>query len=153
MNLQLHKVAENTQKSNIISDYKPEFCDWYIAYAKENLNPDGFWGKHNIDESMKETWIKLYPEFKKTVALVPNITTDCLNQLLGNILTAAKAIGDVKTITQVVMKALDFKNTKEAGEIKEKGRTNKMARDVSDLDVSDLDEQTARDFMSSRNAM
>lgn len=137
-------------KYSIITEYDPSFCDMYIEYANEFVNPDGFWGKYNIDESMKDIWIKTYPEFKQTVTLIPNITTHVLNQNMQQVFKGAEKMGDMKTITQLVLKMLEFnfKVSKEGGEIKDKARTNKLAKDNSDMIVSDNDEQLVRDYMA-----
>jgi len=146
----IQAYSKSKQSSKIKTDYEPIFCDLYIEYAREFINPDGFWGKYNIDESMKEIWIKEYPDFKKAVALIPNITIDVLNQGVKKVLEGAAAHGDIKTITQIMLKMIDFqfRTGKESGDIKDKARTNKMAKDSSDLSMDADDEDSARDFMN-----
>lgn len=136
-------------KYSIITEYDPSFCDLYIEYAKTYANPDGFWGKYNIDESMKDVWIKSYPEFKQTVALIPNITINVLNESIQKVFELAVKTSDTRTVTQMVLKMLEFnfKVSKEGGEIKDKARTNKLAKDNSEMVVDDIDEKLARDYM------
>lgn len=141
---------EAKKKYNIITEYNPDFCDLYIEYANSYINPDGFWGEYKIDESMKDVWIKTHPRFKQTVALIPNITTHILNQSMSQIIKVAEKIGDIKTITQLTLKMMEFsfKVSKEGGEIKDKARTNKLAKDNSEMNVDEGDEQLAREYSS-----
>jgi hypothetical protein len=141
--MQTNLTTQNKPKTKIITEYKPEYCDLYIEYATKYLNPNGFWGQYNIDESVKETWIKTYPEFGQVVNLIPNITTHGINQSLKKLIDVATDMRDAKLIAQILLKAVDmqFRNDKETGEIKDRARTNKSARDKGDLSISDLDEE------------
>jgi len=54
-----------------------------------------------------------------------------------------------------LLKAVDmqFRNDKETGEIKDRARTNKSARDKGDLSISDLDEEIAKEALARKDLL
>jgi hypothetical protein len=153
--MQTNLSTTNKPKTKIITEYKPEYCDLYIQYATTYVNPNGFWGQYNIDESVKETWISTYPEFGQVVNLIPNITAHIINKSLKELLDKAALFGDVKLITQILLKVLDiqFRNDKETGEIKDRARANKTARDKGDLSISDYDEEIVKEALARKDLL
>lgn len=153
--MQTNLTTANKSKTKIITEYKPEYCDLYIQYASTYVNPNGFWGEHSIDESVKETWIKQYPEFGQVITLIPHITTDVINKMLKNLLDTAAGMGDVKLITQILLKIIDmqFKGDKESGDIKDRAKTNKTARNKGDLSIEPFDEEIVKDLLAKNNLL
>ena len=153
--MQTNLSTTNKPKTKIITEYSPEYCDLYIEYANTYLNPNGFWGEYNIDESVKETWIEAYPEFGQVVNLIPNITTNKINHSLKELMKTAAEMRDTRLMTQVLLKIVDmqFRNDKESGDIKDRAKINKAARDKGDLSMDPFSEEIARDILSKKNLL
>lgn len=136
-------------RKNIITEYEPRFCDMYIEYAQNNLNPNGFWGKYLIDESVKQHWIDTYPEFKRTVALVPNITAEYLNEAFSELVKIAYENKDAKMATQLLLKALDvqFKIDKDAGAFKEAGKERNNIKKSNNNTLNPQDVDSMKNYM------
>lgn len=138
------------QKSDFIkTEYDPKFCQLYIEYAEQNINPDGFWGKYKIDESLKKLWIDKYPDFKKTVALIPHITAHILNESVASILHIADKLQDFKTRSQIVMKMYDtyYKSEKDTGMLKDKGQNIREAKKTDIGNISDDDFENMQNYV------
>lgn len=153
--METNLTTTDKTKTKIITEYDPEYCELYIQYANTYLNPNGFWGEYNIDESVKETWIKQYPEFGQVINLIPNITTNKINHSLKSLMENAAEMRDTRLMTQVLLKIVDmqFRSDKESGEIKDRAKTNKTAREKGDLSIDPFNEEIVRDALAKKNLL
>jgi hypothetical protein len=130
------------------TEYLEIYPALFIQYAQTNLNPMGFYGKYLIDYSINDTWIKRYPEWKKTIALIPHITSHLLNESLSSVFAHAQKQDDIKTVTSLVMRMLDlqFRIDRDTGVTKDSGEKTKVARaagDTTNVSVQDINDLEA----------
>lgn len=142
-----HLEMRDTIKSN----YCDSYADLYIQYAKTNLNPHGFFGKYLIDYTSMELWIKQHPSWKKAVALIPHITANLLNESVIKVFKHAEQEGDVKTITNTVMKMLDlqFKTEKDSGISRNAADKTLQAQKTGDTsEISDTELESMKQYVN-----
>ncbi len=138
------------EQDNIIkTEYNEAYCDLFIDYAKNNMNPAGFWGKYRIDEGVKNEWMDKNHKFKQTMTLIPNITSDLMNQNISHIIASAGKLGDLKTSTQICLKLMDYqyRTDKDMGLFKDRGTENKDAKRRSSNEIDDEAVKMAEDFL------
>jgi hypothetical protein len=146
----LEEIRLEPETNKIITEYDPKYCDLYIEYAKCNMNPDGFWGKYMIDESVKNIWTNQYPEFKRTVALIPHITTNLLNSTFQSVIDRATDQNDNKTLAQMTNKFMDvhYRVEKDSGLIKDRGNERRKAKQNDMGDILDKDFENMKDYVA-----
>lgn len=135
-------------KNNIKTEYQEYYCDLFINYARNNINPSGFWGEYCIDEGVKDEWLNNH-KFKQTMTLIPNITANLINKNISNVTMAANGSNDIKTSTQILLKLIDvvYKTEKDMGIIKDRGSDNKEAKKRFASSINEDDLQAAQAFL------
>lgn len=135
-------------KNDIKTEYQEYYCDLFINYAKNNINPSGFWGEYCIDEGVKEEWLNNH-KFKQTLTLIPNITANLINKNISNVTYAANGSNDIKTSTQILLKLIDvvYKTEKDMGILKDRGSENKEAKKRFASSINEDDLQAAQAFL------
>jgi subtilase family serine protease len=121
--------------------YVDSYCDLFIEYAKNNPNPNGFYGKYLIDEGVKSQWSEEHQRFKQVLALIPNIMTDVLNKSVDALMASLAKTNDIKTSTQIIMKLLDYayKIEKDSGLVKDRGNEMRSAKKRATAIISEDD--------------
>lgn len=149
-NLITHLSTKTESHTKIITEYDPKFCQLLLDYASNNFNPEGFWGKYLIDESLKNLWIETYPEFKQTVSLIPHITANLMNESINAVLIAANSpknnpmdkATDQRIVMQILLKMMDtlYKTDKDTG------MNRRRESDINKAKRTNLEQPTDNDW-------
>lgn len=149
-NLQTYNPeSKDNNSANIITEYDPKFCQLLIDYASTNINPDGFWGQYKIDESLKEYWMKTYPDFKQAVSLVPHLTANYLNKSFALVMAKTIQMNDHKSQVQILLKMMDMQNKidKDTGMNKRREADLKTSKQKDLGTISDIDVELGESYL------
>jgi hypothetical protein len=135
--------------TTIKTEYNEAYCDLFLKYAKENVNPEGFWGEYLIDAGCKKQWMLESHKFKQTMSIIPNLTANLINKGFKSITDIAGDSGDMKILSQLLLKVMDvqYRGDKDSGVIKERGRELAGAKERSPTEIDEAAAQEAEEYL------